>query len=104
MQFPNGYTDLPPGKLAAVVTYLEMLEPPFLREVSGPWKLRQEKTPDLAWYRDLFRRVGEPYLWMSRLSMSDSELARIIHDANVDVFTLEVDGSDEGILELDFRE
>ena len=36
--------------------------------------------------------------------MNDAELAAIIHAPGVEVYTLVVDGRDEGLLELDFRE
>src|SRR3954466_9637792 len=36
--------------------------------------------------------------------MSDTELAAIIHSPLVEVYALEHDGSDESLLELDFRE
>ena len=105
MQFQDGFSDIPPGKLGAIVINLEMFEQPPLRNVvNEPWTLREVKLADLAWYRDLFRRVGEPYLWMSRLCMNDDELARIFHNSDVELFALVVDGRDEGILELDFRQ
>ncbi|HBY63630.1 MAG TPA: GNAT family N-acetyltransferase [Solibacterales bacterium] len=104
MGLPDGYTALPPGKLAAVVTYLEMRAPGPLPPVSSRFDIRLVPRPDLGWYRDLFRRVGEDWLWFSRLRMSDGELAAIVHDAAVDVFALRTEGGDEGLLELDRRD
>jgi GNAT superfamily N-acetyltransferase len=101
----DGYHDIPAGKLAAVVTSLEMLAPAPLRpEASGPWTLRREPAPGLAWYRALFARMGRDWLWFSRLYMEDEALAAIIGDPRVEVYALAVDGRDEGLLELDFRE
>jgi len=74
---PDGYTDLAPGKLAAVVTYLEMLEPPGEARASSV-TLRQVRNPDLNWYRDIFRRSGEHWLWWSRLEMSDEQLTAVL--------------------------
>jgi GNAT superfamily N-acetyltransferase len=54
--------------------------------------------------RDLYRRVGEEWLWFSRLRMSDADLAAIIHSPLVEVHALVQDGGDEGLLELDSRE
>jgi GNAT superfamily N-acetyltransferase len=101
----NGYTNLPPGKLAAVVTYLEMREvPPALHTPSSPeFNIRRVVQADLDWYRDLFRAIGEPWLWFSRLRMSDDELRAILHDEAVDVFALSQAGVDKGLLELDRR-
>jgi GNAT superfamily N-acetyltransferase len=100
----DGYTDLPPGKLAAVVTYLEMRTPPLeLRPATPKYAIRRAERPDLDWYRDLFRRIGEPWLWFSRLRMSDAELRAIIHDNAVDVFALSFSEADAGLLEFDRR-
>ncbi len=102
----DGYTDVPPGRIAAVVTWLEMRAPAApLRETSAAgWELRREARPDLAWYRNLFRRVGEEWLWFSRLAMSDAELTAILHDPHIHVYALWHEGRAEGLLELDFRE
>ena len=103
---PDGYTDLPAGKLSSVVTSLEMLERPSPRpeRPSEGWTLRRIERPESTWYRDLFRRVGEPYLWFSRLDIEDEALRAILDDPLVEVYALQVNGSDEGLLELDFRE
>lgn len=105
MILPDGYSDVPAGKIAAVVTHLEMTAPPARRDdPPGNWTLRKVDAPALPWYRDLFRRVGEDWLWFSRARMTDAELAAIIHAAGIEVYALVLDGSDEGLLELDFRE
>jgi GNAT superfamily N-acetyltransferase len=101
----DGYHDLPEGKLAAVVTYLEMRTRVGSRpEREEPrWTLRHAPTPSLGWYRALYRRVGESWLWSCRLVMPDAALAAILNDPAVEVHAMEVDGVAEGILELDFR-
>lgn len=105
MILPDGYSDVPNGKIAAVVTHLEMTAPPARRDdPPGSWSLRKVDAPALPWYRDLFRRVGENWLWFSRARMTDAELAAIIHAAGIEVYALALDGRDEGLLELDFRE
>jgi GNAT superfamily N-acetyltransferase len=105
MILPDGYSDIPAGKIAAVVTHLEMTERPvFACDPSGAWTLRRVETSGLDWFRDLYRRVGEEWLWFSRLQMSDAELAAIIQSPRVEVHALAQDGRDEGLLELDFRE
>jgi GNAT superfamily N-acetyltransferase len=104
MIVPDGYSDIPNGKIVAVVTHLEMTErPTLLSDASGAWTLRRVQAPDLSWYRDLYRRVGEEWLWLSRLQLAEAELAAIIHSPLVEVFALVHDGRDEGLLELDFR-
>jgi GNAT superfamily N-acetyltransferase len=103
--FADGYTDLPPGKIASVVTYLEMLAPQATSgETPKPtWSLIRHSKPELKWYRDLFQAVGQDWLWFSRLQMDDDTLARTIHDAAVDVFSLRIEDEDKGLLELDRR-
>jgi len=104
MHLPDGYTDVPPGKLAAVVTSLEMLAPASLRPApAGTWTLRRVERTQLDWYRDLYDRIGRDWLWVSRLKMSDADLMAILHSPAVQVHTLAVGGCDEGLLELDFR-
>jgi GNAT superfamily N-acetyltransferase len=105
MILPNGYLDVPAGKIAAVVTHLEMTERvEFPRDPPGAWTLRRVEAPDLDWFRDLHRRVGEEWLWFSRIRMSDAELAAIIQAPLVEVYALMHEGLDEGLLELDFRD
>lgn len=105
MTLPDGYSDVPAGKIAAVVTHLEMTaRPPRRDDPPGVWTLRKADVPALDWYRDLHRRVGEEWLWFSRPRMSDAELAASIHAPGIEVYSLVVDGRDEGLLELDFRE
>lgn len=102
----DGYTDLPQGKIASVVTYLEMRERPRVASTVAPASLsiRKVEKPDLDWYRNLYRAVGQDWLWFSRLRMNDEELARTIHDPRVDVYVLSLDGQgDQGLLELDRR-
>jgi GNAT superfamily N-acetyltransferase len=105
MILPDGYSDVPAGKIAAVVTHLEMTELPAIpSDPKGAWTLRRVETPALEWFRDLYRRVGEEWLWFSRTRMSDDELAAIIQAPLVEVYALVHEGRDEGLLELDFRE
>ncbi len=101
----DGYTDVPSGSLATVATFLQMLAPPPTRAVPDlpRLELRRDATADLAAYRDLFRRIGEPWLWTSRLRMPDPELASILTDRAVEIFVAVRDGEPAGLLELDFR-
>ncbi len=109
----DGYTDIPKGRIAAIATTLEMRAKPESRPVPPLHEglaIRRIDKPDLGWYRELFRRIGEPWLWHSRLRLSDAALGAILHDDRVAVWALsaiEPGGelvSDEGLLELDFRE
>src|SRR5436853_347899 len=93
MTLSDGYSDVPAGKIAAVVTHLEMTEPPALRpDPAGAWALRKVPSPDLGWFRDLYRRVGEEWLWFSRLQMADADLAAIVRSPMVEVHALVHEG------------
>jgi GNAT superfamily N-acetyltransferase len=99
------YDALPDGELAAVVTYLEMREPPELETLPSPLSLDRIEQPDLAEYRTLFRLVGARWLWFSRLIMDDGKLAAIIRDPDVELSSVvDAAGREVGMLELDFRE
>lgn len=103
----DGFHDIPPGKVAAIVTHLEMRAPAPLRPVPAPEgvSLRRVGGPDPDWYRDLFTRVGgHDWLWFSRLRMSAEDLADTIRDPLVEVYGLFRGDVAEGLLELDFRE
>jgi len=68
----------------------------------GPYTLRRVEYPDLDWFRGLYRRIGEEWLWFERLRMSDAELAALIQSPSADICALVRDGRDEGLLHLDF--
>jgi GNAT superfamily N-acetyltransferase len=106
MTLPDGYSDVPSGKIAAVVTHLEMLARPAFRPTPAlpHMAVRRVLRPDLAWYRDLYARVGaEDWLWFSRLEMTHQALEAVILDPKMEIFALTLDGRDQGLLELDFR-
>lgn len=102
----EGFHDVPKGHVATIVTHLEMRAPPEGQAASLPdgAQLTRHETPDLAWYRDLFARVGAPWLWFSRLRMTDADLELILKTPEVQVWSLDLNGTSEGLLELDFRE
>ena len=95
---PDGYSDVPAGKLAAVVTCLEMGAPPPLRSDPGQPGITLERVarPDVAWYRALYSRIGTEWLWASRLALSEGDLAAIIHHPDVEVYAVMKDGQGEG--------
>ena len=99
------YDALPDGELAAVVTYLEMHRPPEQPVPPSPLSLNRIEIPQPEAYRTLFRLVGAPWLWFSRLIMDDAHLAGIIQHPKVELYSVTDEaGADVGMLELDFRE
>ena len=106
MSLDNGFYDIPQGKIATIVTYLEMHEKPPLRPArpEPDWEVKAIPSPNIEWYRSLYRRVGEDWLWFSRLLLSDESLGSILQDPNIAFYAFQAAGRDEVIIELDFRQ
>ena len=95
---------LPNGELAAVVIFLEMRDRPSGPIPPSPLSLSRVDRPGLDEYRTLFRLVGAPWLWFSRLVMPDDELIAILRDPRIELYSVvDEDGREVGMLELDFR-
>lgn len=92
-------------EVATIVTTLEMRTRPQLRPIpAAPLRLVAWERPAPDRYRTLFRRVGAPWLWFSRLVIDDRALTAIVHDSGVAVFAaVDPAGIEVGMLELDFR-
>ncbi len=101
----DGYHDVPRGKVATVVTLLEMTARAETRPVPAPdgWTLTRITRPDRDWYRALFHKVGQDWLWYGRAILSDAALDEILNDPKLHVYTLRQDDVDGGLMELDFR-
>jgi GNAT superfamily N-acetyltransferase len=97
------YQPVADGELAAVVTFLEMHEPPRRQSPESTLRLRRVVDGDPDHYRALFRKVGALWLWFSRLAMSDAELGAILGDPGVELFEVAAVEPVVGMLELDFR-
>jgi hypothetical protein len=65
LNLPDGYYELPKGKLANVVTCLEMLAKPPAKDTSLPsgFSLRRFSSADLATFRALFKAIGPMKNW-----------------------------------------
>jgi len=98
------YEPVADGELAAVVTYLEMRNPPEAAPPPSSLRLRRV-APSPDEYRRLFRLVGAPWLWFSRLIMDEAKLSAILADPGVEIYLVEDEsGAEAGMVELDFRE
>ncbi len=99
----SGETAIPKGKVASVVTYLEMTAPPGDRPLPERRDLGLERIhlPELNWYRALHRAIGENWLWFSRLCLSDGTLKDILENKHTEVYALRSEGEDVGLFELD---
>lgn len=86
-----------------VTTYLEMTDPKQLNGTNiRPNDVRVEKldSVDIAYYRYLYRAVGEKWRWRDRLEMSDSELKTILERPTTHIYVLYVGGAPAGYIEL----
>ena len=97
-----GLTPLAPGELATIVTSLEMTARPAAptEPVRAPFKLERWTAPvSVEAYRALFRKIGGPWLWFSRLLLSDAELAAILDAPTTELFVAtRRDGTAIGIM------
>ena len=99
------FSPIADGDLGTIVTSLEMTKrPPLRARPASDLRLEPWHAPHADKYRMLYRRIGEPWLWFSRLEMDDATLIETIHDPKVRIWAV-VDrrGIEVGILELDFR-
>ena len=98
----DGYTDVPNGKIAFVVTFLEMHARPAPRPVTVPagLTLRPWIKPEPEAYLPLFRAIGEEWMWFSRLLMPRARLQAILSEETRTIHVAELDGRPLGLVEL----
>ncbi len=102
LEVADGDYRLPPGKVAMVVTYLQMSAVPDRAEIAAPdgVTLRRWSEVTRDSYLALFRAIGTPWLWYGRLQKSAAELDAILGDPNDEIHIAERDGRIVGLLEL----
>lgn len=102
----DGYHPLAPGKLATLVTFLEMRARPDRPRRPPPagYRLRPVERWDLAEYKRLYTEIGWEWLWTSRLLIEEADLDRRLHAPETRSFVPERHGRPMGILEMDFTE
>jgi GNAT superfamily N-acetyltransferase len=99
------YEPVPDNEIAAIVTYLELHSPPEQRNYWSPLSLERVEVPQPQHYRELFRLIGAPWLWFSRLTLDEAHLAEIIQHPKVELYSVRDEtGREVGMVELDFRE
>lgn len=102
----TGTTDLPPGKIATIVTSLEMFaRPPQRPDPAGTERFSLElmRHSEIERYLTVYRLLGERWMWFSRLTKPRAELEAIFTDPAIAVYAVRFEGRDVGLLELDFR-
>jgi GNAT superfamily N-acetyltransferase len=94
----------PSGKVR--VTYLEMRSPP--RDAPPPAPagvtLSRVARADLAQYRTLYRRVGDPWQWVARRVLDDGALRDVLDHPRYELWHPLAEGKPIGFAELDRRE
>lgn len=96
---------VPERHLATIVTSLELHQPSVATEpAKAAFKLVKWPAPvNREAYRALFRKVGGPWLWFSRLVLSDDQLSAILDTPTTEIRVVtRRDGTAIGLLELDF--
>lgn len=106
MTFPaDGYGTVPAGWMVTVVTWLEMSAPPAAPARPLPDGVTLEPilgdAAGVARYRDLFRAVGEDWLWFGRAAQSDAELSALLDAPTTWCRAVVRAGTDVGLVELD---
>lgn len=89
--------------LSTTVTYLEMLERPETHSqrpsnINAALLVAHEMP--LHFYRYLYFNVGIHWNWEMRLRLKDAQLAAAIHDPNVEITVLYLDGAPAGFYEV----
>lgn len=95
---------VPNGHIADIVTHLEMTTKPTIEPMESSLSLEPWTDADPSDYLALFRKVGQRWLWLSRLLISEEELSAIIHHPEVELFLVRRDRENVGFIELNFRQ
>jgi GNAT superfamily N-acetyltransferase len=106
LDLPNGYYELPPGKLANIATYLEMKALPErkLAPLAAGLSLVPVGDMSAAQYRTHFKAVGQDLLWFSRLLMADEKLRSVLDNPAIQSFVFQSSDKMLGLLELNFED
>ena len=94
------------AEVETVVTFLEMKSEPLLH-VAPPSRLKlmlmRAETPTIAFFRYLYEAVGRNVHWQHFGGLNDTDLATIIHDANIEIWVAYVNGQPGGFFMIDAR-
>jgi GNAT superfamily N-acetyltransferase len=95
----------PVARVTVTVTFLRMDRPPAAPSPGLPpdHQVVRVERPTVAFYRYLYDTVGADYVWWLRRTMSDDELAALLHDPVVSIHVLYNGGQPAGFFELDGR-
>ncbi len=97
---------VPEGKLRETITCLQMLSrhrPQKALSRLEHLAVLRACNPTVSYYRYLYNRVGEPWLWYERRLLADAELLPLIQNLKISIFVLYSAGVPAGFAELDAR-
>jgi GNAT superfamily N-acetyltransferase len=104
---PDLFAHQPPpradGKLPITVTHLEMARADWTHRGQPPdiaVTLERVAAPTAAFYRELYDRVGRPWLWYERRLLSDADLQALLDEAGHELHVARHDGNLVGYVEL----
>ena len=104
---PDLFAHQPPpradGRLPITVTHLEMVRADWTRRGRPPdidVALERVAAPTAAFYRDLYDRVGRPWLWYERRLLSDGALSALLAQPRHELHVARHDGALVGYFEL----
>lgn len=104
---PDLFAHQPPpradGRIAITITHLEMVRADWTQRGQPPAlavAIAREASPSVALYRDLYDRVGRPWLWYERRLLTDSALAELLGDPDHELHVARHDGDLVGYFEL----
>jgi GNAT superfamily N-acetyltransferase len=96
-----------PRRIPTTVTFLEMKSRPSAippPRPKGKIALLRSEKPPVHFYRYLYDAIGRDYQWVDRKKLNDEQLAALLADAAIELYTLYVEGCPAGMAELDFRD
>lgn len=106
---PDLFAHQPPpradGRLAVTITYLELTAGDWTNRAEPPASavtIERDAAPSVALYRELYDRVGRPWLWYERRLLSDDALETLLRGPRHELHIAREDGGDlVGYFELD---
>jgi GNAT superfamily N-acetyltransferase len=104
---PELFAHQPPpradGRLPITITHLELAPADWTRRGRPPdidVVLERIAAPTAAFYRDLYDRVGRPWLWYERRLLSDAALQTLLEQPGHELHVARHDGQLVGYIEL----
>lgn len=95
----------PVTRVGVTVTFLRMDQAPTTPApgLAPGLQIVRLQAPTVPFYRYLYNTVGADYLWWLRRTTPDHEIAALLRDEAVAIYTLYAKGEPAGFFELDGR-